>query len=236
MKIGVLAAAIVLVSTAAWAQQQMTDAEIRSFIVGKTVNYSDGGSSQFFEDGQTSYTRPSGETTPKAPYSISNGRVCIDFANGRSRCDRYFKDASGPYLLNASGNQYRMTTAAVGATPPPAGQSLKECEQTLNYALQPSSSPFSGIWVGKWDMGMCGVLIVENVQGAQAAVLYGWGSFALGGSWAKAGNSRYSATIAQSTLTIPGTISFEFTLQGTTQLAAKRTSRGGVSTATFTKR
>jgi hypothetical protein len=74
------------------------------------------------------------------------------------------------------------------------------------------------------------------VQGAQAAVLYAWGSFSLGGTWAKAGNARYSATIAQNILTIPGNTTIQFTLQGPTQLSAKRTSSSGTNTATFNKR
>lgn len=234
--------ASLLVSSMAHAQQPMTDDELKSMLVGHSSAFSDGGLARYRPDGTYSFTAPNGKIWT-GKWSIAGGRVCYDFEQGGSRCDKYFRDTTGPYLINSRGNQYRFTTAALDAVPASSpATTLKVCEQTVSYSVhQPTPDvpagirAFSGAWTGKWDMGLCAALIVESVSSNGAArIAYVNGSFNQYGI--RPATNHWAAKIVGNTLTSSGrSATLEFTSRSEGELAGRFTSQYGQNSGTFTK-
>lgn len=119
-------------------------------------------------------------------------------------------------------------------------ETLSACEQTVEYKLQPPNSPtastFSGVWVGKWDTGLCGAVVVESIEAnGTARLLYLNGS--IGGQYStKAGNRRFPGKIEGNKLTASGNnVTIEYVQSGPTELAGTFTNRYGSFKGTFRK-
>ena len=103
--------AIAAASTA-YAQQQLTDDELKSTVVGKRIVWgsaSTGVTSVYNADGTYKAFNNSSGRTDEGKYQVAGGRVCVDFTNNVSRCDRIFRDGEGIYLLNGQGTKFRGT-------------------------------------------------------------------------------------------------------------------------------
>lgn len=101
------AAALCLSATAApaLAQQMMSGDEIKAYISGKVIEFSDGWATYKADGGYEYYIRANG-TKVLGQWSIQGNRACIDFNTGGSRCDQYLKDAGKIALKNSRGTSY----------------------------------------------------------------------------------------------------------------------------------
>ncbi len=95
--------------TPALAQQAMTGAETKAFIDGKSVEFSDG-IATYKTDGKYDYYVRANGATSRGKWSIQGDRVCVDFDNGRNRCDQYFKEGSKISLKTSNGTLYPVTS------------------------------------------------------------------------------------------------------------------------------
>lgn len=94
-------------ATPALAQDvQLSTAELRQLITGKTVSFSGGGRATYHADGRYVFR---GGGTFEGRYRIANNQVCVDFPQGNRRCDRYVRRGNNYYLINFSGRRYRAT-------------------------------------------------------------------------------------------------------------------------------
>lgn len=74
---------------------------------GNTLTFYDLGQSRFSVGGAYSYTYPNDGGTAFGVFDIrDDGRVCIDFRNGRSRCDLYVRSGALYYLITQSGDRF----------------------------------------------------------------------------------------------------------------------------------
>lgn len=78
-------------------ERAATKAEIEQIAVGRTVN----GAMTYGADG--SYKYKGGNS---GRYRISNGEICVNFDNGRSRCDKIVTDGSRYFLVNSGGERF----------------------------------------------------------------------------------------------------------------------------------
>jgi hypothetical protein len=83
---------------AAAAERPATKAEISNIAVGRTVN----GTMKYMPDGRYTY----GGRDP-GKYTISAGKVCVNFDSGFKRCDRIVTaDGKSFALINAEGKRF----------------------------------------------------------------------------------------------------------------------------------
>ncbi len=75
-------------------------AELKALVVGKTIN-SGGGRLYYGRDGTYTYN---GQHPGK--YAISNGKICVKFNAGQSRCDRIVKNGKRYFLINSGGQRF----------------------------------------------------------------------------------------------------------------------------------
>jgi hypothetical protein len=217
-------------TSGAVAQQQLNDAQLRALIPGKAVSFSDGITAEYHPDGR--YTVKTSAGIEKGKWTIGADQLCVDFDNGKRRCDRLYSDAEGYYLTNARGGRFRASYAPIGSTPVATGTTQTICEQAVEYHLYPipreapeNVRAFVGLWIGKLEWGNCSALIVEAVQpNGTANGIY------MAGSWQgfKANQSRIAATIVANKLSWgAGTsVSFEYVMSNPTQLSMTRTGTG----------
>jgi hypothetical protein len=91
-------ALISLFGTANAQDKPVPKAEIQKYIVGHTITA--GGSLNYGKDGRYTFNDGSPGT-----YRVDNGRICVDFDNGRARCDKIVKDAGKYYLITSKGDR-----------------------------------------------------------------------------------------------------------------------------------
>lgn len=85
----------------------LAGSELRTLIVGNSLRYNYyGASSTFFADG--SYAYRDYEVRDAGAYSIAGDRVCITFADGGRRCDRYARIGSDYYRIEEGGRQTKI--------------------------------------------------------------------------------------------------------------------------------
>ena len=81
--------------------------EVQVLTDGRTLVFYDDGQSMFSVGGAYSYTYANGGGTAFGQYSISDdGTVCIQYRNGRARCDRYVESRGRIVMLTANGERY----------------------------------------------------------------------------------------------------------------------------------
>jgi hypothetical protein len=99
----------------------LSGAALRSFIVGKSLRYNHyGATSTFFADG--SYGYRDYEVRDAGTWSISGSMVCITFADGGRRCDRYAMIGGDYYRIEEGGRQ----TKVDGIKPAEPGDRVNE--------------------------------------------------------------------------------------------------------------
>jgi outer membrane lipoprotein-sorting protein len=99
MRIALLTVALAFASftsASAAAERPATKAEIEKTAVGKTL-----GVKKYMANGRYTYQGGNPGT-----YTISEGKICISFDNGRSRCDRIVTDGKAYTLVNGEGERY----------------------------------------------------------------------------------------------------------------------------------
>ncbi len=106
-RLACLSAAILFIAPAANAQQAMTDSEIRTAFVGKTVEWGTDGTADYKSDGRYEYLQKSTGQRFKGQFVVGANRLCYDFPAGTSQCDRIMKDKDGIYMVNGSGAVFR---------------------------------------------------------------------------------------------------------------------------------
>jgi hypothetical protein len=79
------------------AERPATKAEIEAKAVGHTIN----GRLWYAKNGRYTY-----EGRNPGRYTISNGKICIQFDNGRARCDKIVTDGKSYTLINKEGERY----------------------------------------------------------------------------------------------------------------------------------
>lgn len=95
----VAAALIGSLSAASALDKPVPKAELQKLIVGKSVAIGNA-SASYGADGQYFFNGGS-----PGKYRIDTGRICVDFDNGRARCDNIVKDAGNYYLIDNRGNR-----------------------------------------------------------------------------------------------------------------------------------
>lgn len=96
-------------ASAADAQNRLTKAEIAAAFTGKSVKFSggSGGEAHYAADGNYTYWGSNGVW--KGKYEVVEGRICVKFTNGFSRCDEIVRDGGGLAFVNSRGNKYTIT-------------------------------------------------------------------------------------------------------------------------------
>jgi len=92
------------------AGQRLSRDEIRRLIVGKTVTWSNRSESSFGAGGDYHYAGTRGRgvaVTGGGTYTIGDGVVCYKFRSGRLRCDGWYRDESGIYLVPMNSSESR---------------------------------------------------------------------------------------------------------------------------------
>ncbi len=125
-----------------------------------------------------------------------------------------------------------------------SAETLAACDQSIEYRIQPpdpqvpeNMRAFSGVWIGKWDSGLCSALVVESITpDGTANLLYVNG--AMGGQYSiKAGNRRFPGKLAGPKLTAAGqTVTVEYVLRSQSDLAGTYTSQYGNFRGNFARR
>ncbi|MFK7836040.1 MAG: hypothetical protein AB8B60_07460 [Sulfitobacter sp.] len=70
------------------------------------VEFYEGGQSRYDPDGAYSYTYQSGGTAFGAFEVGPDGVICIQFQNGRGRCDRFVRSHGRIVMITQSGDRY----------------------------------------------------------------------------------------------------------------------------------
>lgn len=172
-------------------------------LVGKSALFVDNSIAKYGEDGTYTYVAAN-NLLFRGKYSLSDGRLCLQLDTGTNRCDMLERDRFGPYFLTGEGILLRFTPT--NAPIPRNTASL--CGVPIAYNVYPPAAEvpqniraFSGVWIGKWDYGMCSALIVESVRAdGGATLIYVNGS--MGGEYSiKAGAVRFVGKIDGNKLT-----------------------------------
>ncbi len=80
--------------------------EIEQLLVGQKVLFRSGGSSYYGPDGRYEYAYQGGNTF-EGEYALqSDGSICVDFDNGRRRCDLYVRQGNGLVLITETGRRF----------------------------------------------------------------------------------------------------------------------------------
>ncbi len=105
----------IFVSTSAvaqdWALREgdipLSKPELQEFTRGVTLTYHDEGTSKFSPGGSYSYTYAHDGGTAFGLFRITEkGQVCIDFRNGRNRCDLYVRQDGLLIMLSSKGERF----------------------------------------------------------------------------------------------------------------------------------
>lgn len=173
------AAAVVAILAAigsASGQQPLSDADIKSTIVGNIFVFGNN-FTLFRSDGSYAFYG-NGELRTEGQYRVSDGQIC--FAPGgkpSGSCDRYLRDADGGLVLETKGgrndgNRGRGFVAPADILASDGGRvtSMSACDQTVTATFQPlppnlpsNAAIFSGTWIGKLSTALCVGFIVEKV-------------------------------------------------------------------------
>ncbi|MBS0527115.1 MAG: hypothetical protein JSS04_26035, partial [Proteobacteria bacterium] len=148
------------------AEPALDDSRINALLVGKSAVFGDGSISTYNANGSYSYVAANNRHYT-GKYTVSKGKVCLAIDGGERRCDTVASDANGMFLVNAAGEPLRFTLQ-----PPIVLQNVTTlCGVPMAYNVYPPPDylpadvkAFSGTWIGKWDYGMCGAMIVESIK------------------------------------------------------------------------
>ncbi len=80
--------------------------ELERAVVGQPIVFFDNGESRYSAGGSYSYTYFEGQTAYGSFELMPDGRVCVAFQNGFSRCDKFVQNERGLVLLTDDGERY----------------------------------------------------------------------------------------------------------------------------------
>ena len=85
----------------------LTRVEVIALTTDATLVFYDNGQSKFSTGGAYSYTYANDGGTAFGVYRIApDGVVCIDYRNGRTRCDRYVRSRDRIVMVTETGDRY----------------------------------------------------------------------------------------------------------------------------------
>lgn len=84
----------------------MAGDELQRLVMGKNIRYSDGAIASYKTDGRYEYNN--GGTASRGTWSVQGNRLCVDFDNGRNRCDQVFKEGVKMFLKNSNGTKFSL--------------------------------------------------------------------------------------------------------------------------------
>lgn len=96
----------VCISLPAQAESYYSGAQLKRLLLGKRITLTTGARIQYKRHGR--YIFSGKKRKAKGMYRFTNTHVCVRFANGRQRCDRYVKDGASIYLQNGRGGRYKV--------------------------------------------------------------------------------------------------------------------------------
>jgi len=86
-------------------------ADLQRLTAGNTLTFYDQGQSRFSPGGSYSYSYPDSGGTAFGIFRIEGGgKICIDFRNGRSRCDLYVQSGAILYVVTQQGDRFPFRT------------------------------------------------------------------------------------------------------------------------------
>lgn len=96
--------AAALWSSSAFAGSETFNAtELATFVKGKSISFTGGGTANYHSDG--SYVYRGAGRAYKGKWYLNGDMVCITFNNGNQRCDRYGKDGDTYFAINQRGER-----------------------------------------------------------------------------------------------------------------------------------
>ena len=82
---------------------------LKSLLLGKSVQLENGAVNKYNSDGKFESSLDNQKQTGN--YRLDGDQVCVTFASGSSRCDRFLQDGSGNvYLVDSDGILFRVRT------------------------------------------------------------------------------------------------------------------------------
>lgn len=85
----------------------LTPSQVSTLTAGRTLTFHDDGQSKFSVGGAYSYTYGNDGGTAFGRFTVKkDGRVCIDFTNGRQRCDLYVKSGGLLMMITQRGDRF----------------------------------------------------------------------------------------------------------------------------------
>ena len=85
----------------------LTEPQVSALTSGQTLTFYDNGQSKFSVGGAYSYTYANDGGTAFGRFTVKpDGRVCIDFTNGRQRCDLYVKSGGLLMMITERGDRF----------------------------------------------------------------------------------------------------------------------------------
>lgn len=85
----------------------LTRVEVIALTTDATLVFYDNGQSKFSTGGAYSYTYANNGGTAFGAFRIEDdGVVCIDYRNGRTRCDRYVRSRDRIVMITETGERY----------------------------------------------------------------------------------------------------------------------------------
>jgi len=85
----------------------LTAPQVFDLTAGNTLTFYDDGQSKFSVGGAYSYTYANDGGTAFGRFTVKDdGRVCIDFTNGRERCDLYVKSGGLLMMITERGDRF----------------------------------------------------------------------------------------------------------------------------------
>jgi hypothetical protein len=86
--------------------EELPRAAIVDRISGNTLEFADGGKSEYLEDGRYAYIYSNGNRVEGRYEIAGDGSVCVAFDNGWARCDYYVAQGDRLVLINEQGGRY----------------------------------------------------------------------------------------------------------------------------------
>lgn len=105
-----LSAILVAGGSDAFAQQQLSEVELRELITGKVAHWDSGNLTEYHAHGTFTFKSVN---TISGTWEISGGKLCYHRPNlTLPNCDQFYRDSTGPYIVSNRGVKYRFKVAA----------------------------------------------------------------------------------------------------------------------------
>lgn len=206
------------------AQRVLSDADLRSQVVGTTFLLGDGRVIRFDPAGDYSSVNGRGQFG-RGRWAIDTGDICVDYtgSNTARRCFTFSRFPDGLRVTDRDRTNQPAVPTSIDIKAIGTSISMSACEHTIPHSLTPprpdvpqNARLFSGAWVGKWESGLCAALFVQQVlPDGTARLVVGWGSHVA----RKPGNMGMLGKIQGNSLTAAGDgFSYDFRMVDPTTL------------------